>query len=152
MPINDERRRFRGTKAIADAKPQAKVTTEGELGSKDRIQESLQKLREMLLSQRGEFLAGKEEQIEANKEAVQRARKERDEKYERLQQAFERMNNRKDEGAEAAKRVQGTNPVCEGMVRLTHGAPDEDGFRLVEEVMEKYRRQYTDARMFVESE
>ena len=58
-----------------------------------------------------------EERIEASRQAAQRARDERKEKYERLQQAFERMNRQKDkEGAEMpgewSKRVQGANRVC----------------------------------------
>lgn len=117
MPIDDERRRFCRTKTTAHDEPQTGTATEGELEPKATVQESLQRLQEMLLSQRrerAELLSGEEKRIEAKKEAVQRARNERNEKYERLQQVFERMNEWKSEDeAEAAgersKRAQGAN-------------------------------------------
>lgn len=105
MPIDDERRRIGRTKGTAQAKPQAIVATEGELDSKVRVQESLQRLLDISISQRGEqaeVLAEEEERVEANKRAAQRARNERDERYERMQQAFERAKKRQDE-EEAAR-------------------------------------------------
>ena len=159
MPIDDERRRFHKTKAAAHTKPQASVATENELRSKGGVQESLKRLEEMLRLQRGEraeLLAGEKKRIEANKQAAQRARSERDEKYKHLQQAFERMKKWKGEedagtAREKLKRVQGTNPsppyLCGGGTDS-----DEDGMRLVEEVVERYRQQHADANMFVGSE
>lgn len=118
MPIDDEGRRFCRTKGTANANPQTSIATEGELEPKVRVQESLQRLQEMLLSQRHEradFLAAGEKRIEANERTAQRARDERNEKYERLQQAFERVNKWKvEQEAEAAgeklKGVRGANP------------------------------------------
>jgi len=57
--------------------------------------ESLQRLQEVLLLQGSEqagFCAEEEKRIEASKQAVQRARNERNDRYKRLQRAFERMN------------------------------------------------------------
>lgn len=115
MPIDDERRRFGKAKAIPDTKPQTALATEGELGKKGDVRESLQKLQETLLLHQGESAAARVEEdkrIEANKEAAERVRNKRNEKYERLRQAFERMNRwMAEEEAEAAreesKRVQG---------------------------------------------
>lgn len=114
MPIDDERRRFRRTKATPDNNPQSAVATEGELGSKGGVQESLQELQETLLLQHGEraeFRLEEEKRIEANKQAAQRARAERNEKHERLKRAFEKMDRWKDEenaeAAEELRRVQG---------------------------------------------
>lgn len=101
MPIDDERRRLRRTKATTHAKPQAKVTAEGELGSRDRMQESIKRLHDMLLLQRDEqsyLLAEEEKRIEANKQAAERVRNERNDKYERLRQAFERMKKKEGRG------------------------------------------------------
>ena len=96
MPIEDERRRFQEAKAIA----QADVTGE-------EVHESLHELQEALLLQRrerAEFLAEEENRIEARKEIAKRAREERSEKYERLQQAFKRMGGWKGEEETAAER------------------------------------------------
>jgi len=127
MPINDERRRFGRTTATSDTGPQAAVPTKGEPGQGDGVHESLQMLQDMLALQRGkqaEFRGEEEKHIEANKQTVQRARNERNEKYERMKQAFERVNQWRDEGkAEAAgeesKRVQGTRSLsylCQDLV------------------------------------
>ena len=129
MPINDERRRFGRAKATLDTEPQVAVATEGTSGPKDGIQESLQGLQEILLSQRDEragFRAEEENRVKANEEAMRRARDERNEKYERLQRAFERVHRWKDEDkAEAAReesrRTQGTqiSPYLEsGLVQI----------------------------------
>jgi len=115
MPIDDERRRFGGAKAIPDTKPQTALATEGEFGTKGCVRESLQRLQETLLLQQGESAgvrAEEDKRTETNKEAAERAGNERNEKYERLRQTFERMNRwMADEEAEAArkesKRVQG---------------------------------------------
>jgi molybdopterin converting factor small subunit len=112
MPIDDERRRFSKTKARAHTIPQ--TAGGGELGSEGGVQETLQRLEEMLLSQRrqrAEFLEEEEKRAAANNEVAQRARNERKEKYERLQQAFERMSSWKDNEAtrEESRRVQGMN-------------------------------------------
>lgn len=117
MPIDDERGRFSRIKSRGHAKLQTAVTTGGARGSEEGIQESLERLREILMSQRrerAEFLAEEAERIEANEQAAQRARNERNEKYERLQQAFERTNRWKDEetaggNGEGSKRAQGAN-------------------------------------------
>jgi hypothetical protein len=118
MPIDDERRRFYKTKATARSQPQASVATEGELGSKGRVQESLQRLQEMLRSQRGEqasLLAGEGGRIEAHKRKAQHARNGQNDKYEGLQQAFEQMKKEEEEeeveaARERLRRVQGANP------------------------------------------
>lgn len=107
MPIDDERRRFGGAKTTSDTKSQTVVATEHKFGTKEDVQESLQRLQETLLLQRGES-AGvhteEDKRIEANKEAAERARNERNKKYERLRQAFERMNRWvAEEKAEAAR-------------------------------------------------
>ena len=119
MPIDDERRRFCRAKATSDTKPQTAVATEGKIGTKVHVQESLQRLQETLLSQRGESAGVREEEdkrIEANKEAAERARNERNKKYERLRQAFERMNrwvaeDRAEAAIEESKRVQGMRVI-----------------------------------------
>ena len=120
MPIDDERRRFSKTKARAHTEPQ--FAGEGVSGSEGGVQETLQRLEEMLLSQRRqrtEFLDEEEKRVEANKEVAQRTRSERKEKYERLQQAFERMNSWKDNEAtgEESRRVQGMNPSLSYLFR-----------------------------------
>ena len=115
MPINDERRRFGRAKTTSGTKPQNAVPTADVPELKDGIQESLQRLQEMLLLQRGERVGfGEEEKkrMEAHELAAQHARSERNEKYERLRQASERMNRWKDEEkieavGEESKRAQG---------------------------------------------
>jgi len=160
MPIDDERRRFGRAKATQDPKPQTVAAANGELGWKEGVQKSLQRLQETLLLQRAGptgLRAEEENRIKTNEEAAQRARNERNEKYERLRQAFERMNRwMAEEKAEAAreesKRAQGmrgSSYLC--AVRLTDGV-DEDGFRLVGEALERYRQQRTDVRELLESE
>lgn len=117
MPVDDERGRFSRIKSRGHAKSQTAVATEGGCGPEDGVQESLGRLQEMLVSRRREHAgvpAEEEKRIEANKQVAQRARNERNEKYERLQQAFKRMNKWKDEenaegGGEESKRVQGTS-------------------------------------------
>jgi len=117
MPIGDERRRFGRAKATPDTKPQVVVATEGKSGTKGDAQESLQRLQETLLLQRGESAGVREEEdkrIEANKEAMEHARNERNEKYERLRQAFERMNRwvAEEEAARGeSKKVQGMRVI-----------------------------------------
>ena len=129
MPIHDERRRFGKAKATPVIKPQTVVATEGKSGSKDDVQESLQRLQEMLLLQRNEpaeFGVEEEKRIKANKEAAERARNERNEKYERLRQAFDRMNRWMDEERAGAAReeskrdqqgIKGSSYLCEDLVR-----------------------------------
>lgn len=118
MPIDDERRRFSRTKAVTDTKPNIAVATGGRLGPKEEAHETLQRLQEMLQSQRrerAEVQVEEEKRMEANKQAAQRGRVNRNEKYERLQQAFERMNEWKEEqsgeGREEPERThdQGTS-------------------------------------------
>lgn len=130
MPIDDERRRLGRSKIAPDTKPQGVVATEGGgSGSKDGVRGSLQTLQEMLLLQQSEragFRAEEEKRIEANREVMQHARNERNEKYQRLRQAFERMNRSKDEEkAEAAreesKRRQGTKSLSYLNKDLTNG-------------------------------
>ena len=116
MPIDDERRRFGKAKGTPSTKPQIAVATEDESGARDGIQESLERLQELLLLQRGErteFREEEEKRIKSNKEAMEHAWTERNEKYERLQQAFERINRWKDEeetraSGEESKEAQGT--------------------------------------------
>lgn len=164
MPINDERRRFGRAKATPDTEPPTAAATGGTPGPKDGVQESLQSLQETLLLQRNEraeFRAEEEKRIQASEEAVRRARDERNEKYERLQQAFERVDRWKDEEkAEAAreqsKRAQGTQHLsylCSDLVQIwLMNKADMDGFRLVGEALERYRKQRADARALLESE
>lgn len=120
MPIDDERRRF-GRAKTPSTKLQTAVPTKDELEPKDEVQESLQGLQEMLLLQRDERAGYREEvekRVEARELIAQRARKERNEKYERLQQAFERMNRWEDgEKVEAAREEsKGT----EGTISLSY--------------------------------
>lgn len=115
MPIDDERRRFGEAKTVPDTKPQTAVCTADEPRPKDGVRESLQQLQEMLLLQRGEQIGFREEEekrIKAHQLAAQHARNERNEKYERLREAFERTNRWKDEekaeaAGEESKRAQG---------------------------------------------
>jgi len=114
MPIDDERRRFGRAKTTSGTKPQTAVPTTDGSELKDGVQESLQRLQEMLL-QRGERVGFREEEkkrLETHELAARHARSERNEKYERLQQASERMNRWKDEekteaAGEESKRAQG---------------------------------------------
>jgi len=75
MPIVDEWRRFGRAKAT---KPQTVVATEGKFGTKGDVQESLQRLQETLLLQRGDSTGAREEEdirakrIRANKEVAER--------------------------------------------------------------------------------
>jgi hypothetical protein len=104
MPIDDQRRLF-GRAKTPGTKPQTAVPAEGEPEPNDGVQESLQRLQETLLLQRGERARFREEEkkhIEAHELAAHRARNERNEKYERLRQAFERMNRWKDDKVEGA--------------------------------------------------
>lgn len=119
MPIDDERRRLGRTKTTPGRKSQTIVATEGKSGSKD-VQESLQRLQEMLQRQEPAGLhEGEENRIEANKEAAKRAQNERNEKYERLRQAFERMNRWMDEEKAEAAREE-SRRVQQGMRDLSY--------------------------------
>ena len=119
MPIDDGRRRFGRAKPPPGTKPQAVIVTDGKFGTEGDVQESLRRLQETSLLQRDETAGVRVEEdkrIEANKEAAERARNERNEKYERLRQAFERMNRWvAEEKAEAAreesKRIQGMRVI-----------------------------------------
>ena len=119
MPIDDERRRFTRPKTTPRVKPQTVISTKDEAESKDEVQESLQRLQDMLLLQQGEraeFREEEEKRLEAHKLRAQRTRNERNEKYERLQRAFERMNRWKEEekaelAEEESKRAQGTKSL-----------------------------------------
>ena len=132
MPIDDERRRLGRAKAAPGVDPPSATSTKHESAPKDRAQESMQRLHEMLLLQRderAEFRAEEEKRIETNEQAAQRARNERNEKYERLQQAFARMNRWKDEekteaAREESKLVQGTSRVYLISAETPHGVAD----------------------------
>jgi len=119
MPIDDERRRFGRAKATPGTKPQTAVSTKDKSRLSDETQESLQRLQEMLLLRGSEqvgFRAEEEKRIDTSKQAAERARSERNEKYERLQRAFEQMNRWKDEeeaevAGEESGRIQGTGSL-----------------------------------------
>ena len=129
MPIDDERRRFNRTKTTAGTKPQATGSTRDEPEPKNEVQESLQRLQEMLLLQRGEqvgFRAEEEKRIEAHELATQHARNERNEKYERLRQASERMSRWKDEEkAEAAGEESGRAQGRRNLFKSLRDVTDE---------------------------
>ena len=116
MPIDDERRRLSRTKAMPGTAPQIRTSAIGEPEPKERVEESLQRLYEMVLLERAkqvEFCEREEERVQTQRQAVQRARNDRNERHDRLQQAFERLDRwRGEEGAEAAReesrRSQGT--------------------------------------------
>ena len=116
MPIDDERRRLSRAKRTPGTAPQIGTPAKDESEPKDGVRESLQRLHEMLLLQQAErvgFREDEEKRVQAQRQAVQRARNERNERYDRLQQAFGRMGRwRDEEGAEAgreeSRRSQGT--------------------------------------------
>lgn len=123
MPIDDERQRFRRAKTTPNIKLQTAVSTKDESDPKDRMRESLQELQETLLLQRDEragFREEEEKRTEAHKVAAKYGRRERNEKYERLQQAFERMNRWRDEERNESKETQGTRTLshlCQDLVQ-----------------------------------
>lgn len=124
MPIDDERRRFRRTTTTPGTKSQATVSAKDGLDPKERVQASLHTLQEMLLDQRDERAGFREEaerRVEAHKLAAQRGRSERNEKYERLQQAFERMNRWRDEEKAGTAREESMRQGTRSLSYLRQG-------------------------------